>query len=361
MGDVRKLHYWLTGALVLLLFPVCYATRLILGFPGYIFGFMTGWILQSILWAGFLYQFGIPGALDPLRKDKKRFIVALAIPVMLVLLCGSKSSTWLIAMVAIVIVEFYYRRGNWAGASWALVPWAYLALGIEISIVLNTAVVSVRRFNLYDPLFRRLDAAIFDMSVSQLSHIAHNFYMPAEMVYYSMGGVMGAALLFLCLTGDRRSAFQMAGAIVICYYASLAIFLAAPSNGPYSLDPAAFSVATMTAAIQRASYANAAALYHHEQWVRPVLGYFVAFPSLHVAQPLIAGWFLRRWKRVSLFVFAYCGLLIPAIVILQWHYLVDIVGGILLAAVAVALVTIEWSKESKAATFVTSLKAERCS
>jgi hypothetical protein len=35
---------------------------------------------------------------------------------------------------------------------------------------------------------------------------------------------MGAAILFLCLAGDKRAAFQMGGAILIAYYVSLAVF-----------------------------------------------------------------------------------------------------------------------------------------
>jgi hypothetical protein len=65
--------------------------------------------------------------------------------------------------------------------------------------------------------------------------------------------------------------------------------------------------------------------------------YFVAFPCLHIAQPLIVAWFLRKWKRIVVFLLAYDALLIPAILLLEWHYFVDIVGGVAVAALAIAL------------------------
>jgi hypothetical protein len=223
-----------------------------------------------------------------------------------------------------------------ASAFW---PWIYLAFGVQMAIAYNSAIVSVRHFNLYDSFFQHMDAALFHISVANISHAAARFYGPAEIVYYSIGGVMGAALLFLCVAGDRRAAFQMAGAITTAYYISLALFLAWPSHGPYALNPTDFPHGMATDVIQRASYQSASALYHHRQWVSPALGYFVSFPSMHVSQPFIVAWFLRRWRRVSLLIYGYCVLLALAIVVLQWHYLVDIFGGLAISMLAIKMVS----------------------
>ena len=332
---MSKLHYWLTASLALLLLPVCHATKLRFEMPSYLPDFLLGWALQSIIWAGVLYQFGMPGAFSELRGNWRRFLIAAGIPVLLVSLFGFRAAG-LVSIVGLVILEFYYRGGNWNSVASALIPWAYLAAGIQLAFFYNSAIVSVRPFNLYDTSFLRLDA-MAGISVANISHAASAFYAPAEMVYYAIGGVMGAALLFLCLAGDRRAALQMSGAILTAYYLSLAIFYLWPSHGPYSLAPTGFPPQMITEMVQRASYANAAALYRHRTWMSPALGYFVAFPSMHVAQPFIAGWFLRRWRRVSMLVFGYCGLLVPAIVILQWHYFVDIVAGLVIAGLAILM------------------------
>jgi hypothetical protein len=270
----------------------------------------------------------------------KRLILSAIIPLTLLPLLGRSNNVWLIWLCGLVVGEFYFRNGPWASVISVLAPWIYLTIGLQTAFAYNTAIVSVRPFNLYDPFFRWLDGALFHISVANISHAASILYAPAEIVYYAMGGVMGAALIFLCLAGDRPRAFEMAGAILTAYYLSLLVFWAWPSNGPYSLDPGSLPTSTFTGAIQHASYANAAALYHHRAWLAPVYGYFVAFPSMHVAQPLLAGWFLRRWRRVSVLIFVYCGLLVAAILVLEWHYLVEIIGGILIAALSIALASI---------------------
>jgi membrane-associated phospholipid phosphatase len=95
----------------------------------------------------------------------------------------------------------------------------------------------------------------------------------------------------------------------------------------------------MTASIQRISLTNATILYHHMAWIDPPRAYYVAFPSMHVAQPLIAAWFLRRWRVVSTAIAAYCVLLVGAIIILRWHYAADLLAGFFVAALAVWIVS----------------------
>jgi membrane-associated phospholipid phosphatase len=132
-------------------------------------------------------------------------------------------------------------------------------------------------------------------------------------------------------------AFQFSGAILTAYFLSLVIFTILPAQGPFidaSLPPN-----TITASIQHSSLNNATILYHHRGWIDPPRAYYVAFPSMHLAQPLIAAWFLRRWRGVSAIVCAFCALLAVAIVILRWHYLVDIVGGLVVAVLAVWIVS----------------------
>jgi PAP2 superfamily len=59
---------------------------------------------------------------------------------------------------------------------------------------------------------------------------------------------------------------------------------------------------------------------------------------MHIAQPLIVMWFLRRWKRIVIALCAYDVLLIVAILFLEWHYLVDILAGMLVAVAAIAII-----------------------
>ena len=65
--------------------------------------------------------------------------------------------------------------------------------------------------------------------------------------------------------------------------------------------------------------------------------YFVALPSMHLGQVLIALWFLRRWKRLLTVLIAFDVLLVPSILLLENHYLVDLIAAVPVAAFAIAV------------------------
>jgi hypothetical protein len=62
---------------------------------------------------------------------------------------------------------------------------------------------------------------------------------------------------------------------------------------------------------------------------------------MHITQPLIVMWFLRRWKRILVVLAAYDVLLVIAIILLEWHYFVDILAAVPVAGIAIAIT--DWS------------------
>jgi hypothetical protein len=226
-----------------------------------------------------------------------------------------------------------------------LLPWIYLVAGIKIAAYFSSVIVSLRPCTEYDSFFSRIDAFLLHGgSVIQFSNATAALYAPAEFLYYRMFGVMGTGIFFLCLDGDPRAALQMSGSIVTAYYLSLILFYFFPAQGPFIT--AGLPPQLMTAHMESNSLTNATALFHHTRWITPHTDYYVAFPSLHIAQPLIAVWFLRRWRAVSALVFGYCVLLTPAILILRWHYVADILGGLVVAVLAVVFVMATSSRDT---------------
>ena len=67
-------------------------------------------------------------------------------------------------------------------------------------------------------------------------------------------------------------------------------------------------------------------------------GYFIAFPCMHIATPVVALWFLRQWRRLAVTLLGLDILLCAAIVLLEYHYVVDLIGGVAVAALAIAMV-----------------------
>jgi len=89
--------------------------------------------------------------------------------------------------------------------------------------------------------------------------------------------------------------------------------------------------------IQKTLIPHALALWHHEPVTRISTDYFIAFPCMHIVQPLIVLWFLRRWKRVVVALAIYDVLLTAAILLLEMHYVVDMMAGLLVAGTAILI------------------------
>jgi hypothetical protein len=58
---------------------------------------------------------------------------------------------------------------------------------------------------------------------------------------------------------------------------------------------------------------------------------------MHIVQPIIVLWFLRRWPRLVVALIAYDALLVGAILMLEMHYVIDIVAALPVAALAIAI------------------------
>jgi hypothetical protein len=65
--------------------------------------------------------------------------------------------------------------------------------------------------------------------------------------------------------------------------------------------------------------------------------YFIALPSMHLVQTLIALWFLRSRKRMLIAMIVFDVFLVPAILVLEQHYLVDLIAAVPVAALAIAI------------------------
>ena len=74
--------------------------------------------------------------------------------------------------------------------------------------------------------------------------------------------------------------------------------------------------------------------------------YYVAFPCMHIAQPLIVLWFLRRWRRILAVLIVVDTILAAAIVLLEWHYVTDLLGGVAVAGIAIVVNT-NFSRETE--------------
>jgi len=353
----RYWHYWIGVLLSLALVPVLRRLHLPVRFDWKTL-VTDYWIVavQSGFVAVLLCLIGLPrpvlilvlGQLvERYRRQPLRIVLLL---LYLAFLC--RVFPWLTAVVltviAVAIVEFREREPHWPRQSLGsvLLPALYLFAGFLLVCSYNAIIVSVHFAFAYDPAFNAMDKWILHgRSVSDLSHWALRtfplpFFQFLEFIYFGMFPQIGATIILVTLYDGRGRGLQFVGTILMAYYFTLGIFYLWPSHGPYSLCPEHFSRFPATLwvyAIQKGMMARAVALWNHVPIRHISPDYFIAFPSMHIAQPLIVMWFLRRWKRMLIVLCAYDSLLIVAILLLEWHYLVDIIGGILVAGAAIAI------------------------
>ncbi len=352
----RYWHYWVGLLLSIALIPVLRRLHLPASFDWIRLGTAYWLVLaaQSVFLAAMLCLVGLPRQvmIGPLveryRQEPLRIVLLL-----LYLAALGWAFTWMKALVLTVdtaaIVEFRERRRVdelRRAAAAVVLPAVYLFAGFLLVLAYNVIIVSVRFPFAYDPAFNAMDKWILrGWSVFDLSHWAvRTFPLPLfrflEFVYFGMFPQIGAAIILVSLYQGKNRGLQFVGTILMAYYLALGLFYVWPSQGPYYLCPAHFSrfPSTLQAySIQKFLMMHALALWNHAPIHRISTDYFIAFPCVHIAQPLVVMWFLRRWKRMVIVLCAYDVLLVASILLLEWHYLVDLIAGVIVAGISIAI------------------------
>jgi hypothetical protein len=361
----RNWHYWISLLLLVALVPVLRSQHLPLKFDWVTLA-LGYWVLlaaQSICAATLLALLGLPReqALQPFlaRCREKPVLLAFWVIFFGILAWATSGVKALILTVDVMaLLELRARLAANETASDAhlkalrhaafavLAPAAYFFFGFVMVLAHNTAIVSVRYNFAYDPAFAAMDRFLLrGYSVSDLAHWAvrsfpFSFFRGLEYVYFGMFLQIGAGILLVALCDGKRCALQFVGTILISYYLALALFYLWPAQGPYYLCPDHFSrfpAGLQAYQIQKTLIAHALARWRHEPLARISTDYFIAMPCMHIAQPLVVIWFLRRWRRMVIALLAYDVALVAAIVLLEWHYVVDILAGIVVAGLAIAI------------------------
>ena len=346
-------HYWVSALLGVALVPLLKRLNLPVAYdwPKLCSAYWLVLAAQSIFVATLLSLLAFPPD-DPFRRLRQE-VPRLSI-VLVYFLVLWWTLTWVKALIvtvdAVAILEFFRRLKPpdlRKAAGSVLLPALYLFFGFLLVFAYNDIILSVRFFGATDATLFMMDQwLLHGFSVSSLCHWAvHSlpvsFFRVLELIYFGMFSQIGAALILTGLYDNKRRAFQFVGTILTAYYLALALFYLWPSQGPFYLCPTHFSVfpdQLQTYAFQKWSVANSQALWKHVRVRHISTDYYIALPCMHIAQPLVVAWFLRRWKRMLAVLAAYDVLLLAAIVLLEWHYVVDIIAGVLVACVAIAVV-----------------------
>ncbi len=301
--------------------------------------------VQSVAYAVFLIAIQFPkeiflSGLDRALRRPELVIATLALGFLFfhVLPAGFAFSA-LVTIVALTQIPWSKMRGT-------LLPGLYLFVGLFTAFGYNVVAVTVRFKPDYDAILRRADALfLFGHSVSELSHrfaaAVPGFVTEGLLIWYALMFVqVGAALMLCSALVSREYAMRFVGTILLAYALTVAFFFVFPTHSPYftCVDHESAHLPRIMLDIQEQFVKGATARW---EGGRAPLGpeYYVSFPCMHIAQPLIAMWFLRKWKRIFRLLVLVNSILAFAIVILEWHYFVDLLGGALVAIVSIGLMT----------------------
>ena len=282
------------------------------------------------------------------RREKSR---ALFILVFLALLLTVLPFTTAIlsAGEALFVIELVERskpgsHSLFRKAMTVFVPAIYFFVGVTLVAIYNDIIVADRFPLSYDTFLNRVDAIILGgRNISSISQ-AMCAIVPARLLtlldyaYFQMFAVVGAGLLVISY-GSYRRGMQLAGACLTAYYCALLIFYVWPSYGPYVLnatDAAPFPAFLTAYSLQTSALRSLQAISQHRMRYL-ASGYYISFPALHLPLPGIAMWFMRRWRKVFWLLAVYNCILVCAIVILGWHYIIDLVGGVGLGVLALGI------------------------
>ena len=350
---VANLHWVLTSAAIIALVIGLLRSPLLIDRGAWLDIFPTFWVSLSargIFGAVLLAFIALPPSVTvfPLWKryssQKARLVFLLPMSAAMIWQFG-----WLAGLIVVVdavaLAEFLDRH-DWQfkivqELAVSLLPTAtYLFIGVGTVFALNDVIASRQAITTYDHVFAAWDHFLLPFPVASISHhLSLRSLQIIELYYWSMFGEIGGVLILLALFEGRRAAFRFAASIVTAFYLALIVFYFFPSLGPYSLCVGhldAFPRALLSYQIQAGQMIKADLLRNGN--AKLAFDFFIAFPSLHIVQPVIVLWFARHGNaRLKVALFIYTLLLMSAIVLLEWHYIVDLVAGVLLAMIAIGL------------------------
>jgi len=150
---------------------------------------------------------------------------------------------------------------------------------------------------------------------------------------------MGACIILLGMRSGLKRNMQFVGTIATAYYLALICFLLIPASGPFFIRHGnEGGVSSGVYQMQSAVIAQLNMIKTGQRFSQIGLDYYIALPCMHIVQPLIALWFFRRWKILAVALAAYDALLVAAILLLDQHYVIDLIGGVAVSALAIVMV-----------------------
>jgi hypothetical protein len=319
---IQRVHIVVTAILAIALVPIFRSLQIPIRFTwgNYVTLYWVYLAIESLILAIVLYVVGATG--DFLRSLQER---------------GPK-------------VDFPVRQ-----VKAILVPAAYFFVVFFLVLSFNVVIAAIRFNGSADVMLARIDSFLLGGgSVSAIAHwagahLSGGSLRLLEKIYFGMFPQIGACLVLLAMKSGLKESFKFISAVTVSYYLALALFLIIPATGPFYGSREGLGVVSDGRTVPLLQGEITGILNNFRDHHMPdeiALDYFIALPCMHLVQPLIILWFLRRWGRVFWILLVYDLVLVASIILLQQHYVVDLV-----AAIPGALFAVAWVDRAAAAEF----------
>ena len=287
-----------------------------------------------------------------LLVPSERVSIALGFSAMLPIVLGFFS------YVGMVVVASFSKQGQKTRA-----PLLRVA-GNDLALLVIFIVVSYFHFNLkmWVPL---INPALFDAefmasdeafrwlvdATTWISVFVHDLYPGEVRIYQTL--FLAMFILSFCNLAARRDEYYPQFTVGILLVLSLGCFsyLIMPALGPFIFEAGAQELSSGSQGHMYNAYQSVQE--HGVEWVnRWGGGYFTgslaAMPSLHVAHATVMTYYMFKSRALlyPLFLIFWLWIFIESIA-LRWHYVVDDIAGLVLAAVIITLVHLMFSRKDR--------------
>lgn len=161
-------------------------------------------------------------------------------------------------------------------------------------------------------------------------------------IYFRLFEHMALTSLFLVGARLRRERTRLWCALAICYLIGGPAYYIIPGLGPrfFEADLYGFmrTLPLASNGVQQALFYNTRAVAEGRASVLSPYAYLACMPSLHLSHEFVLLYYARHsvpWFLASLI---FTSLTVVAVLVLGWHYAIDIAGGAVLSAIAIGIV-----------------------
>ncbi len=239
-------------------------------------------------------------------------------------------------LLVLLVVSLYCRRRfrstrargySRLGEISTLAIWALVAVTVLTALTMIAARTSAP---LMDASFAQVDGAMHVSIATIVRQVAHLPALRKALVFsYNLLNLFAlAALILPVMAGRVERSQRYLLSVIIALLITDAIFAVAPAIGPwvvYGFEPASTQAAAQVCLLE---------LKSHQVVVNCKDCGIVCFPSFHAALAVLATVALWHFRKARPVLVVLCTAICISTVTTGWHYVIDVFGGLVVAATA---------------------------